>query len=216
VSTAWRPPPADTVGPEGGDGPPPGRTVLVLLVALVLVVGGAVLLAPRISAALNGEDGVARDGDVREDTGLELDSLRTFPDLPGDVVTTEVRYPQIPPAGGAHWRQWPACGSYDVPVRSENAVAALARGAVWMVYRPSLSESDVAKLTSLLPDGGILSPYPDLPVPATVTVWGVQLNLTGGDDRRLPEFLRVYGDGHTAPGTGGCDGGTAAPAGDPS
>lgn len=215
MSSTWKPPEDDTLGPSGADAPPPRRVVL-LLVLLLVVVGGSVVLVPRISESLESGDRVVRDGPVREDGGLDLDDARTHLDLPNDVVTAPVAYEEVPPVGGPHWRRWLACGRYDVAVRAENAVAALARGAVWITYRPSLGESDLAKLASLLPADGILSPYPDLGVPAVVTVWGVQLNLTGGDDRRLPEFLRVYGDGRSAPENGGCEGGVTDPAGDPS
>lgn len=214
--SGWRPAQADTLDPAGSGGPPPRRVVL-LLVALLLVVGGAVLLVPRISASLEAEDPVARDAPVAVDRGLDLDAVTTYGDLARDHVTTPVVYDQEPPVGGPHWRQWLACGTYDVPVRKENAVASLERGAVWITYRPGLREGELAKLEKLLPGNGILSPDGDIPSPAVVTVWGAQLYLTGADDRRLPEFLRVYGDGRTAPEKDvTCADGITDPAGDPS
>jgi hypothetical protein len=45
----------------------------------------------------------------------------------------------------------------------------------------------------------MLSPYPGLPAPVVITVWNAQLRLTGPNDPRIPVFISVYGDGHTAP-----------------
>lgn len=214
--SGFRPPEAETLGPSGSGSSPPGRVVL-LLVALLVVVAGAVLLVPRISESLQSEDPVARDGPVLVDRGLDLDAVQTFADLSREHVTAPVAYDQVPPVGGPHWRQWLACGTYDVPVRDENAVAALERGTVWITYRPSMGAVEVEQLASRLPENGILSPYPDIPSPAVVTVWGAQLTLTGADDRRLPEFVRTFGNGRTAPEKDAtCDGGITDPAGDPS
>ena len=59
-----------------------------------------------------------------------------------------------------------------------------------------------------------MSPREGLPSPVVVTVWGVQLQLDGADDRRLGLFLEEYGDGHTAPEFGvTCQGGTPDPGG---
>ncbi len=211
-----RPPEVETLGPSG-PGPSLPRRVVLLLVALLVVLVGAVVLVPRISESLESDDAVARDAPVIVDRGLDLDAVQTFTDLSREHVTTPVTYEQVPPVGGPHWRRWLGCGVYDVPVRNENAVASLERGAVWITYRPSMSTTEVTQLASLLPANGILSPYPEIPSPAVVTVWGAQLTLTGADDRRLPEFLRTLGDGRTAPEQDvTCAGGVTDPAGDPS
>ncbi len=214
--SGWRPQEADTLDPSGGGAPPPLRVIL-LLVALLVVVGGAILLVPRISESLESDEPVARDAPVAVDRGLDLDAVRTYADLSREVVATEVTYDQVPPVGGPHWGRWLDCGTYDVPVRNENAVASLERGTVWITYRPSMiRENEIDKLVSLLPENGILSPYDDIPSPAVVTVWGAQLYLTGADDRRLPEFLRVFGRGRTAPLKDvTCADGVTDPAGDP-
>ena len=101
-------------------------------------------------------------------------------------------------------------------MRDENAVHDLEHGTVWITYDPALAEDDVAALAAVLPDDGILSPYPDLPATVVVTVWGAQLRLTGPDDPRLPLFLEEYGDGSTAPEAfASCEGGTDDPQGGP-
>ena len=49
-----------------------------------------------------------------------------------------------------------------------------------------------------------------------VTVWGVQLQLTGADDPRLAEFIDEFGDGHTSPEPFvTCEGGLTDPQGGP-
>ncbi|MGL5827289.1 MAG: DUF3105 domain-containing protein [Nocardioides sp.] len=127
-----------------------------------------------------------------------------------------IAYPQVPPIGGDHNTDWLACGRYDEPVPNENAVHDLEHGTVWITYRPDLAAEDVALLAESLPEEGIMSPYPNLPAPAVVTVWGVQLQLTGADDTRLAPFLAEYGDGGSAPeSAASCDGGIGTPIEEP-
>ena len=120
----------------------------------------------------------------------------------------DIDYEQVPPIGGPHDPEWLACGAYDEPLRDENAVHDLEHGTVWITYDPALAEEDVAALEAMLPDDGILSPYPGLPAPVVITVWGAQLRL---DPRRRPAaaaFLDEYGDGGTAPeALASCEGG---------
>jgi uncharacterized protein DUF3105 len=90
----------------------------------------------------------------------------------------------------------------------------LEHGTVWITYDPALADADVAALEAVLPDDGIMSPYPNLPSPVVVTVWGAQLQLAGPDDPRLPLFLDELGDGGTAPEPmASCEGGTDDPQG---
>ena len=107
----------------------------------------------------------------------------------------DVDYEQVPPLGGPHDPDWLACGAYDEPLRDENAVHDLEHGTVWITYDPDLDEDEVDALEELLPDDGIMSPYPGLPAPVVVSVWGAQLQLDGADDPRLPLFLDELGDG---------------------
>lgn len=55
------------------------------------------------------------------------------------------------------------------------------------------------RLAELLPDNGILSPYPDQEAPVVITVWGRQLELTGPEDPRIALFVAAFGAGETAP-----------------
>ncbi|EWT07760.1 hypothetical protein N864_23670 [Intrasporangium chromatireducens Q5-1] len=146
-----------------------------------------------------------------------LDAVRSFTVAQGHV-TTPVTYPQTPPAGGEHAPVWLNCGVYSQPVPNENAVHSLEHGAVWVTYRPDLPKDQVAALAKELPDTYVvLSPYPGLRAPIVASAWGKQLELTGVDDPRLPEFVKEYRQGPQTPErgaacTGGTDG-TSSPAG---
>jgi hypothetical protein len=185
------------------------------VLAALLVVAAAVLV-PRVVDDLADDDGSAvAGGPGGEPGGTALEDVLVVDGLsPEHRDDEDIAYDQVPPIGGPHDPEWLACGAYDEPVRDENAVHDLEHGTVWITYDPALALDEVAALEAVLPDDGILSPYPDLPAPVVVTVWGVQLALTGPDDPRLPLFLEEYGDGHTAPEAfASCEGGTDDPQG---
>ncbi|MCW2768400.1 MAG: hypothetical protein JWO11_4359, partial [Nocardioides sp.] len=109
---------------------------------------------------------------------------------------------------------WLDCGTYDQPVRDENAVHDLEHGAIWLTFDPGLDPDDVAAMAAKLGHNSIVSPYDGLSSPVVVTVWGRQLELDGSDDPRLGLFLAEYGDGHTSPEPfASCAGGTENPDG---
>ena len=138
--------------------------------------------------------------------------MQKFELAPPKHVRGRVAYAQVPPVGGDHDDVWLECGRYDKPLPNENAVHDLEHGVVWITYRPDMSASDVALLADSLPTEGIMSPYDGLPAPAVVTVWGIQLQLTGADDPRLPLFIEEYGDGASSPEPGAsCAGGAGKP-----
>jgi hypothetical protein len=143
-----------------------------------------------------------------------LDAVQTF-EVTRDHTTEAVTYAQSPPVGGDHNPSWLNCGVYDEPVQDELAVHSLEHGAVWVTYRPDLPADQVQALDDALPDTYIvLSPREGLPSPVVASAWGVQLQLTGADDPRLPEFVKTYRQGPQTPEpgaacTGGSDGMTA-------
>lgn len=169
-----------------------GLVVVVALVAAVAVLALAVVVPVLL-------DGQRREQREVTASGANLDAVKSYGDLPRDHVTGDVHYDTTPPVGGRHDPEWLDCGAYDTPVRNENAVHDLEHGAVWITYAPGLSKADVATLADALPDNGLMSPYPGLPAPVVVTVWGRQLALTGADDPRLVLFIDTFSDGHTAP-----------------
>ena len=234
-------PPGPPLGPPPGWHPPPlsqpppapatprrGLQLLVVglsLLAALLVVAVALVL-PRVvddltddgSAVVAGGGEAAGEGSDAgdEQAPVGLDDVLVVEDLdPEHRIDEDIEYDQVPPIGGPHDAEWLACGAYDEPVRDENVVHDLEHGTVWITHDPDLAADDLAVLEGLLPDNGILSPYPDLPAPAVVTVWGVQLELSGADDPRLPLFIEEYGDGSTAPEPfASCEGGVENPQGD--
>lgn len=218
-------------GPPGPPGPPPehpppgylppapppreGRNPLPLVlagIAAVLVVA----LAVAVPVVLSGDDDPdpASATDSSSSAVPNLDAVRVYEDLGNEHVAGDVDYPQLPPVGGAHDPAWLDCGSYDEPVRDENAVHDLEHGATWLTYDPGLDPADVAALVAQLPQNSIASPYDGLPAPVVVTVWGRQLELDGAVDPRLGLFVAAFGDGHTAPEPfASCAGGLEDPAG---
>ncbi|MGL5931032.1 MAG: DUF3105 domain-containing protein [Dermatophilaceae bacterium] len=138
-----------------------------------------------------------------------LAAVRTY-EVARDHTTEPVTYEQTPPVGGPHNPVWLNCGEYDSPVENTLAVHSLEHGAVWVTYRPGTSEADLETLRDALPDTyTLLSPYEGLTAPVVVSAWGKQLELTGADDPRLPEFITTYRQGPQTPEPGAaCTGGS--------
>jgi len=120
-----------------------------------------------------------------------------------DVTTTQypaaqhmagaLTYRETPPMGGAHNVSWQNCGIYTTPIHSEHAVHSLEHGAVWITYRPDLPAADVQRLHTLASDDYmLLSPYAGLQAPVVATAWNHQMQMTGADDPRLPQFIRRF------------------------
>lgn len=144
----------------------------------------------------------------------ELAGLQTFEDLSADHRPGPIAYPQTPPAGGPHNPAWQSCGIYDQPVANEQAVHSLEHGAIWITYRPDLAAEDVELLRQHVrgKSHALLSPYPDLPAPVVASAWGVQLELEGADDPRLPYFIERFHNGAQTPEPGApCSGGLGQP-----
>ncbi len=176
--------------------------LLISVLAAALVLGLALAVPVLVG---DGEAGLAGSADP-------LAGVETFDLGPPRHVDGDVAYAQAPPVGGNHYPVWFECGRYDQPLRNEIAVHNLEHGTVWIAHRPDLPAGDVATLESALPADGILSPYPGLPAPVVVTVWGAQLRLDGADDPGLAAFLQEYGDGATAPESeASCAGGVGNP-----
>jgi hypothetical protein len=121
-----------------------------------------------------------------------------FEGLSHDHVGGEVRYPQTPPAGGAHSPVWLRCGVYDTPVPSVNAVHSMEHGAVWITYRPDLPQADldrIKRLQLVKPAFILVSPFPGLPAPVVASAWGLQLTAASTSDPRLRAFVKAYAGG---------------------
>ncbi len=192
---SYPPPPGPALEPTllASSGPEPPRRsrgpVIALAAVGVLMVGVLAVAVPMLVDSDPVSSAVARD----------LADVQVYDDLEVSHESGDLDYPQSPAVGGPHAPVWLECGAYDAPVREENAVHDLEHGAVWISYDPDLDADDVKALAALLPQNGIMAPYPGLRAPVVVTVWGRQLDLTGADDPRLALFIHAFGGGETAP-----------------
>ena len=150
-----------------------------------------------------------------------------YPTIPGgDHTKTQdevVKYDVLPPMGGRHAGIWQNCGIYDTEIRNEPAVHALEHGAVWITYKPEISESDKVNLRQLAVANPyiLLSPFPTMDAKITLSAWAVQLKLQEYDQTKIDGFLKKYmfdpqnrdGKDPQYPGEFGaqCAGGTGAP-----
>ena len=171
---------------------------------IYIAIGVVVSLALAIGAVLL----FSRGGSA------QIEGLQTFSGLSQDHVQTKVDYPQTPPVGGPHAPAWQNCGYYDVPIGSENGVHSLEHGAVWITYRPDLSQDQVEALRALTRSQTyvLVSPFPDLPAPLVASAWGRQAQLESVSDPRLDAFVRAFRQGPQTPEPGAvCTRGVGAP-----
>jgi hypothetical protein len=107
--------------------------------------------------------------------------------------TGEVLYEQVPPTGGWHNTVWQNCGYYDTYVENIHAVHSLEHGAVWITYDPGISEADKEKLKDISDQSYVLvSPYPGMDHPITLSIWGHQLGLDELDEGKIEAFIREF------------------------
>ena len=108
----------------------------------------------------------------------------------------------LPPTAGSHNPRWQNCGIYSEPVDNSLAVHSLEHGAVWMAYRPDLSEEKVDELQNLVRGEShlLLSPFPGLQSEAVVSSWGKQLVIDSVPDERIEEFIGQYKGAGPEPG----------------
>ena len=156
-----------------------------------------------------------RSSELKAQAAAEIEGVQRYEDLSFDHVSTEVDYPQTPPAGGEHNATWQNCGVYTDPVVDEHAVHSLEHGAVWITHDPDLPADQVKRLHDLADGQGyvLVSPYEGLPSPVVATAWGYQLELDDAGDDRLPVFLRKYLLNPDLPEAGAlCSNGVGSPA----
>lgn len=129
------------------------------------------------------------------------DGVETFSNVSREHITGPIDYGTTdPPPGGSHDPQWHACGFYDTPVRTENAVHSTEHGVVWITYQPGLSEDEIGILESFgRRSETIVSPFPGQSTPVIATAWGNQLKLQSATDDRLEQFHDAFRDGPDAP-----------------
>lgn len=141
-----------------------------------------------------------------------IDGVETF--SYGSLHTSDkVEYAETPPAGGPHTNEWLTCTVYTEPQKNENAVHSMEHGAIWITYDPALvSEDDIKNLQQLAPSSyAIVSPYPDMGNPVTISGWNVQLKVDSTDDARLGEFIEQYWQSQHVPEPGASCNGVTGP-----
>jgi hypothetical protein len=129
--------------------------------------------------------------------------------ITGDHTLGSVTYAHVPPHSGDHSPVWQRCGFYTEPVGNEHAVHSLEHGSIWITYQPDLSPAQVEVLRAVTQNRSdvIVSPYPGIPAPVVISVWGRQVHLDTVDDTRLAQTLQEIRNGPAAPEPdGGCDG----------
>lgn len=128
----------------------------------------------------------------------------------GDHSSDPVDYTESPPVGGTHNPVWQTCDYYAGVIPNENAVHALEHGAVWVTYRPDVSDADKEKLQSWANDRPYLlvSEYDDQSSPFVFTAWNNQLPLDSLSDKEATQFMNYFIQGPQTPERGAsCSGG---------
>ncbi|MBX3071888.1 MAG: DUF3105 domain-containing protein [Thermomicrobiales bacterium] len=141
------------------------------------------------------------------------DNVATYAYAGGDHTYDTVDYPESPPVGGTHDPAWQTCDFYDAPIRNENAVHSLEHGAVWITYRPDLSDEEKERLRDIR--GGdryvLVSEYADQESPIVATAWNNQLEIDSAEDVELKQFINYFRQGPQTQEPGAtCDGGVTS------
>jgi hypothetical protein len=132
---------------------------------------------------------------------VNIEGVQVFAGLAQTHTETAVTYTQLPPAGGPHHPAWQNCGVYNEPLMNEHAVHSLEHGAVWITYQPDLAPDQVQILRDITQRGThrLLSPYPGMDSPITLSAWGYQLKVSDANDARVMQFINKYEQGPTTP-----------------
>jgi hypothetical protein len=157
---------------------------------------------------------------VQEAANAPISGVEEYDDLSSRHVQDPAPSPRptgdaLPPVGGDHDPVWQNCGVYAQPVTTANAVHSLEHGAVWITYRPGITDDQLAALTDLAEGKTymLLSPFEDLRSPVVLTAWGIQLELDDATDPRAAAFVEKYREGEQTPEPGApCEGGVGDPA----
>ena len=82
------------------------------------------------------------------------------------------------------------------------AVHSLEHGAVWLAYRPDLSQEKVAELPNMVRGESyiLMSPFPGLQSEVVMTSWEKQLVIDTIPDEGIEQFIERYKGGGPEPG----------------
>lgn len=153
----------------------------------------------------------------------KLEGLRTYQYTGGTVRSGSLSYDQTPPAGGSYNAFWQTCAEYAAPIYAEYAVHSLARGALWLTYRPDVSPAELSALklslaepielknngeVSIIKPMLLVSPVPEQDSPLMLTAWNAQVSAESATDKNLLRFKRQFARHEQAPEWGkGCENG---------
>lgn len=166
-------------------------------------------------ATMQPQNGFPDKPAIPNDSGIE--GVQTFPDKSeyhNHVTSLPAPEGDVPPPFGAHYSAWQNCGIYDQPVDLGNALHSMEHGAVWLTYTPSLSQTQITELQSLVRGHAyvLMSPYPQQTKPVVMTAWGVQLVIDSLPDDRIAKFISYYEQGPQNPEPGApCSGAVGNP-----
>jgi hypothetical protein len=150
------------------------------------------------------------------DDNREPAGVVTYNYTGGDHSNDPVDYTESPPVGGTHNPVWQTCAYYDGVVASEHAVHSMEHGAVWITYRPDVSDSDKQKLQNWAKDRTYLlvSEYDDQSSPFVFTAWNNQLPIDSLSDQEATQFMNYFIQGPQTPERGAsCSGGNTTTVG---
>lgn len=122
-------------------------------------------------------------------------------------------YTESPPVGGVHNPVWQTCNYYAGVIPNENAVHSLEHGAVWITYRPDISESDRKKLEGWAKERPYLlvSEYDKQDSPFVFTAWNNQLPVDSLSSKAATQFMNYFIQGAQTPERGAsCSGGNTS------
>lgn len=188
---------------------------LVVLLCLCAAVGGVGYFVWRGAQLSQPEQTTVAPTGTWQQQLAGIDGVRNYlaeGELSQDHAQGAVVYPQQPPVGGQHNGTWQNCSGtvYDQPIASERAVHSLEHGAVWITYRPGISDGDVRALAAKVSgrDYLMLSPFPGQDRPISLQAWGYQLKVDSPSDPRIDFFVNAARR-NAAPEVGApCSGGT--------
>jgi len=193
---------------------------LTSLLALAITLSACSPSATPTMASMATEPPHTHDVNTSQDGNIDgsgIEGVQTYPDKPeyhDHVNSVPAPEGNLPPVFGAHYAIWQNCGIYDKSVDIGNAIHSMEHGAVWIAYRPDLSEEQVSALRNLARGHGfvLMTPYESLTDDVVLTAWGVQLEIPSFPDDRVKKFIAYYENGPQNPEPGApCSGALGTP-----
>lgn len=126
----------------------------------------------------------------------------------GFFLVGAMTYAQAPPNQGEHLPVWQRCGFYPTAIGDEHAVHSLGHGAVWVTYRPELSEDDIGlqrELARRTEDVLVSRDPTGLSAPVVVSAWGWGVRLDPFGWTKLDDAVQTARAARPPETNGGCE-----------